>query len=99
MALYEITTEGSIRKRFVTESNEILNRYGSEPGERAMFEGMDEPGLSDADALEHGGNGAMQIRQLLCAIGAVTGAGRVIAHEPWPGGVTGLGFAELDLAA
>lgn len=56
-------------------------------------------GLSDDHVLENGGNGAMEIRQLLCAMGAVGGSGRVIAYEPWPGGVTGLGFAELGMAA
>lgn len=55
--------------------------------------------LSDAYVLEHGGNGALEIRQLLCAMGATQSDGRVIAYEPWPGGVTGLGFAELRIAA
>ncbi|MBU0823653.1 MAG: protocatechuate 3,4-dioxygenase [Alphaproteobacteria bacterium] len=55
--------------------------------------------LTDDYILEHGGNGAMEIRQLLCAMGAVRGAGKVIAYEPWDGGVTGLGFAELCVAS
>jgi protocatechuate 4,5-dioxygenase beta chain len=42
---------------------------------------------------------ALEIRQLLCAMEATEGDGRVIAYEPWPGGVTGLGFAELRTAA
>ncbi|MCI3133344.1 protocatechuate 3,4-dioxygenase [Phenylobacterium aquaticum] len=55
--------------------------------------------MPDAYVLEHGGNGALEIRQLLCAMGATQGGGQVIAYEAWPGGVTGLGFAELRSAA
>jgi protocatechuate 4,5-dioxygenase, beta chain len=55
--------------------------------------------LSDAYVLENGGNGALEIRQLLCAMGAVGGTGRVISYLPWSGGITGLGFAELNLSA
>ncbi|MCR5879622.1 hypothetical protein [Phenylobacterium sp. J367] len=55
--------------------------------------------MSDDHVLEHGGNGALEIRQLLCAMGATQGGGRVIDYVAWPGGVTGLGFAELRSAA
>lgn len=56
--------------------------------------------LSDEQILAEGGNGAMEIRQFVCAMGAVANTGgNVIAYEPWKGGVTGLGFAELKVAA
>jgi protocatechuate 4,5-dioxygenase, beta chain len=56
--------------------------------------------LDDADILEQAGNGALEIRQFLCAMGAVSAAsGETIAYLPWKGGFTGLGFAELKLAA
>jgi len=50
--------------------------------------------------LEHGGNGALEIRNFICAMGAMSGLkgkikGRVICYEPMPQWITGLGFAEL----
>lgn len=52
--------------------------------------------LSDDEILDQGGNGAMEIRQFVCTMGAVENErGSIIAYEPWSGGVTGLGFAEL----
>lgn len=56
--------------------------------------------LSDEEILRDGGNGGMEIRHFVTAMGAVPGArGEVIAYEAWDGGVTGLGFAELRLVA
>lgn len=53
-------------------------------------------GLSDDYILAEGGNGAMEIRTYVCAM-AATGAagGKVIAYEPVPEWVTGMGLAEL----
>ena len=52
--------------------------------------------LTDAEILDQGGNGAMEIRNFLCAMAMVPGAGgTVIAYEPVPAWITGLGFAEL----
>lgn len=52
--------------------------------------------LRDEDVLAQGGNGALEIRQFLCAMGAVPGCrGEVIAYEAVPQWITGLGFAEL----
>lgn len=53
-------------------------------------------GLSDDDITSRGGNGAMEIRNFVCAMSAVKcERGEVIAYEPIPGWITGLGFAEL----
>lgn len=53
--------------------------------------------------LEKGGNGAIEIRNFICAMGAVAGlrgksVGRIICYEPMPEWITGLGFAELKAA-
>lgn len=55
--------------------------------------------LTDAYILEHGGNGAMEIRTYVCAM-AATGAagGRVVAYAPIREWVTGMGFVELKAA-
>jgi protocatechuate 4,5-dioxygenase, beta chain len=55
--------------------------------------------LTDDYLLEHGGNGALEIRNFVCAM-AVMGSskGRIIAYEPSPEWITGLGFAELEAA-
>jgi len=50
--------------------------------------------------LENGGNGALEIRNFICAMGAMSGLkgkikGRVICYEAMPQWITGLGFAEL----
>ncbi|SEQ97644.1 protocatechuate 4,5-dioxygenase, beta chain [Amphritea atlantica] len=52
--------------------------------------------LSDEQILEQGGNGAMELRNFVCAMAAV-GAGTVslIEYQPVPEWVTGLGFMEL----
>lgn len=55
--------------------------------------------LDDADILRQGGAGAMEIRNFLCAMGAVSTAGglsaRTLAYVPSPAWITGLGFSEL----
>ena len=52
--------------------------------------------LSDDEVLEQGGNGAFEIRQFLCMMGALPGMqGELIAYEHGPEWVTGLGFAEV----
>lgn len=52
--------------------------------------------LSDDYILEHGGNGAMEIRQWACAMGAMPGArGELIDYAAVREWVTGLGFVQL----
>ncbi len=55
--------------------------------------------LDDDDIIKKGGNGALEIRAFLFAMG-FTGArtGAVIGYEPAPEWITGLGFAELHAA-
>ncbi|MBC7143922.1 MAG: protocatechuate 3,4-dioxygenase [Thioclava marina] len=56
--------------------------------------------LSDEEILRDGGNGAMEIRTYACAMAATRAAGgKVIGYEPVKGWVTGMGFAELEVAA
>lgn len=51
---------------------------------------------SDSEIMERAGNGAMEIRNFACALAAVPNAyGEVIAYEPVPEWVTGLGFVQL----
>lgn len=51
---------------------------------------------TDEQVLEEGGNGAMEIRNFLCAMAAVNGpGGELIEYQPVPEWVTGLGFIEL----
>ena len=67
----------------------------------AVVAGDAEPliALEDAYILEHGGNGAMEIRTFICAMGAMGPMqGEVIAYEPVKEWITGLGFAELRAA-
>ena len=52
--------------------------------------------LTDEEILRDGGNGAMEIRQWACAMGAMAGAkGEVIDYAAVPEWVTGLGFVQL----
>jgi len=52
--------------------------------------------MSDAEILEQGGNGAFEIRNFLCMMGALPGrTGRVLCYEHGDEWVTGLGFAEV----
>jgi len=57
--------------------------------------------LDDAEILAQGGNGALELRNFLCALAALgPGArGTTIAYEPSPAWITGLGFSELRAAA
>ncbi len=65
----------------------------------ALIETADADALaaySDEDVLARGGNGALEIRNFLCALEAVGARrGEVIAYAPVPGWITGLGFAQL----
>lgn len=69
----------------------------------AMVESGDVEGmiaLSDEEILATAGNGALEIKSWICAIGAVeTNTPRVIAYEPVPEWCTGFGFAELKVPA
>lgn len=50
----------------------------------------------DEDIVARGGNGALEIRNFVAALEAVGAErGEVIAYEPVPGWITGLGFAQL----
>jgi protocatechuate 4,5-dioxygenase, beta chain len=52
--------------------------------------------LTDEYILENGGNGAMEIRNFVCAMAAVQAtASSFIDYQPVPEWVTGLGFVEL----
>lgn len=52
--------------------------------------------FTDEQVLEHGGNGAMEIRNFICAMAAVNASsGKLIEYQPVPEWVTGLGFIEL----
>lgn len=52
----------------------------------------------DDALLARGGNGAFELRNFVCAMAAVGScAGKVIAYEPAPEWITGLGFAELEV--
>lgn len=54
--------------------------------------------LSDEYILAEGGNGGMEIRQWVCAMGALPGAkGELIDYEAVPEWVTGLGFVQLHV--
>lgn len=51
--------------------------------------------LSDERILADGGNGALELRNLVCAQASVGGAADVIAYVPARSLITGMGFAEL----
>lgn len=56
--------------------------------------------LPDETVLQEAGNGCLEIKNWICAMGAVADAkAEVIAYEPMPEWVTGMGFAELKKAA
>lgn len=56
--------------------------------------------LTDEEILRDGGNGAMEIRTYACAMAATGAFGAdVVAYEPIPGWVTGMGFADLKVAS
>jgi protocatechuate 4,5-dioxygenase beta chain len=51
---------------------------------------------TDEQVLENGGNGAMEIRNFICAMAAANAShGELIEYQPVPEWVTGLGFIEL----
>jgi protocatechuate 4,5-dioxygenase beta chain len=59
--------------------------------------------LQDDYILENAGNGALEIRNFICAMGVMASAGgkltgRTICYEPMPEWVTGVGMAELTAA-
>ncbi|SEG66018.1 MULTISPECIES: protocatechuate 3,4-dioxygenase [Marinobacterium] len=55
--------------------------------------------LSNEEILEEGGNGAMEIRNFLCAMAAVNPVSTdLVEYQPVPEWVTGLGFIELKVA-
>lgn len=57
-------------------------------------------GLSDETVLNEGGNGCLEIKNWICALGAFPGATvEVIAYEAVPEWITGMGFAEIKMAA
>jgi protocatechuate 4,5-dioxygenase beta chain len=52
--------------------------------------------LSDEDILRDGGNGGLEIKNFLCAMGAMRDVrGETIAYQAVPEWVSGLGFMEL----
>ena len=90
------------RQRFVPRSPERAVGTGDSIAGQAVEKGAVETliGLDDDYILENGGNGALEIRNFICAMGAMSGLrgeirGRVIAYEPMPSLITGLGFTEL----
>jgi len=57
--------------------------------------------LSDQSVLAEAGNGALEIKNWLCALGALPPGAKAetIAYEPIPNWVTGCGFVEVSVAA
>jgi protocatechuate 4,5-dioxygenase beta chain len=56
--------------------------------------------LPDEKVEAEGGNGCLEIKNWICAMGAMPGAkGERIAYEAVAGWITGLGFAELKMVA
>ncbi|GAA5058529.1 MULTISPECIES: hypothetical protein [Erythrobacteraceae] len=47
LALYDITTKTSVRKRFVAEPTEVLERYGLSRDEQEMIGGMNVSSMLD----------------------------------------------------
>lgn len=78
--------------------NEELDRRILDLFERGDTEGF--IGLSDQMILEEGGNGCLEIKNWICAMGAFPEAKiEVIAYEAVPEWITGMGFAEVRAAA
>lgn len=74
--------------------NEVFDREVMDIACRGDLDAM--AALSDAYVLENGGNGAMEIRQWACVMGAMAGAkGEVIDYAAVPEWVTGLGFVQF----
>ncbi|WP_321390601.1 hypothetical protein [Emcibacter sp.] len=78
--------------------NEAFDRKILEMVEQGDIDGL--IALPDEMVLEKAGNGALEIKNWICALGIMEGAkAETIAYEPIPTWVTGCGFAELKPAA
>lgn len=78
--------------------NEEFDRRILDMIEQGDVEGL--IALSDETILEEAGNGALEIKNWLCALGALADArAETFAYEPIPQWVTGCGFVELSAAA
>lgn len=78
--------------------NEEFDRKILDLFQRGDTEGI--IGLSDETVLVEGGNGCLEIKNWLCAMGAFPGATvEVIAYEAVPEWITGMGFGEVKMTA
>jgi protocatechuate 4,5-dioxygenase beta chain len=78
--------------------NEEFDRHVLGMAQQGDVEGL--IALSDEYVLEHGGNGALEIKNWICAMGMMGAAkASLIAYEAVPEWITGIGFAELKRAA
>lgn len=78
--------------------NEAFDRKIMAMVEQGDIEGL--IALPDQQVLEEAGNGAIEIKNWICAMAAMPGAkGLTIAYEPVVEWITGCGFSELRLAA
>lgn len=78
--------------------NESFDRRVLKLAEAGDIEGL--VAISDEEILSTAGNGAVEIKSWICALGALPGARAEVIHyeaiHPW---ATGFGFAELKVAA
>ena len=79
--------------------NEEFDRLVLGMVERGDIDGL--VNLSDEYVIEHGGNGALEIRNWIVAMAAMPAdvRGDLLVYEPMPPWITGIGIAELKLAA
>ncbi|MEM7543620.1 MAG: protocatechuate 3,4-dioxygenase [Pseudomonadota bacterium] len=78
--------------------NEDFDRMVLEKVSAGDFEALIE--MSDAHVIETAGNGALEIRNWIMAMGAVGASGaEVMCYQPIPEWVCGIGVTELKLAA
>ena len=79
--------------------NEDFDRLVLGMVERGDVDGL--VNLSDDYVLENGGNGAFEIRNWIVAMAAMPAGirGELLVYEPMPPWITGIGIAELKLAA
>jgi protocatechuate 4,5-dioxygenase beta chain len=79
--------------------NEEFDRLVLGMVERGDVDGLVD--LSDEYVLENGGNGAFEIRNWIVAMAAMPAQvrGDLLVYEPMPPWITGIGIAELKLAA
>ncbi len=76
--------------------NESFDRWVLDRIEEHDYEAL--INLDDAEILEVAGNGALEIRNFLCALGAMGSSGnRVLHYANGPEWVTGLGFMEIGV--